>query len=54
MNLDEYTLTELQEMIEHLEDMELSGTELHNVLSREYKLRRALKFLFLEVYEDAE
>ncbi len=41
-------------MIDHLEDMELSGTDLHKVLSREYKLRRALKFLYLEVYEDAE
>lgn len=54
MNLDEYTLTELQEMLGHLEDMELSDTDLHKVLSREYKLRRALKFLFLEVYEDVE
>ncbi len=41
-------------MMEHLEDMELSGTSLHNVLSREYKLRKALKSLYLELYEDVE
>ena len=54
MHLDDYTLTELRDMLDCLDDMELTGTALWNTMTTAYNTRRAAKFLFLDLYEDVE